>query len=94
MTGLYPGARKRMRVTIRNPFPYAIDVTSVTAKASHPIPGCSGSMVRVRRYRRVVRIEARRLAVVRVRIRLRRAAPDACQGVRFPLTFRAMAVRA
>lgn len=94
VTGLYPGARKRMRVTIRNPFPYAIEVTLVKAKAADPVPGCSGSMVRVRRYRRATAIDAGRLAVVRVRVRLLRAAPDACQGVRFPLTFRARAVRA
>ena len=94
VTGLYPGARKQMRVTIRNPFPYAIEVTLVKAYADDPVPGCSGSMVRVRRYRQAVRIDAGRLAVLRVRIRMRRATPDACQGVRFPLTFHARAVRA
>ena len=94
VTGLYPGARKRMRVTIRNPFLYAIEVTSLTAEADDPVAGCSGSLIRVRPYNGAVWVDARRLAVVHVRIRLLPAAPDACQGARFPLAFSARAVRA
>lgn len=94
VTGLYPGARRRMRVIVRNPRPYAIEVTSVRVRAADPVPGCPGSMVRVRWHRRRVRIEAGRAARVLLLIALRRAAPDACQGVRFPLTFNARAVRA
>lgn len=93
-TGLYPGARLRMRVRIRNPYDHAVRITSLKTRVGRGAPGCRGSWVRVRKLRREAVIPALASRRVRLRVRMRRGAPDACQGARFPLRFRMTAVRA
>jgi hypothetical protein len=92
--GLYPGAVTWMRVTVRNVTKVRLRVTELRATVGTPNDGCLSSMLRVRPLRSQPVVAAHGSIKVRVRVRLRRIAPDACQGVRFPLTFSAKAVAA
>ena len=91
VTGLYPGARRSMRVKIRNPFKRAIVVRSDTAQVRRARRGCSGSNVEVRPFRGRVRVPAQGARVVRLLVRMPVTAADECRGARFPLVFRARA---
>lgn len=86
--GLFPGASKRMRVIVRNPTRARIVLTRIWARALD-VPGCSGSYVRIRRFRGERPIPPRGRIVIRMRVRLSPMAPDACQGARLPVRFRA-----
>ena len=97
--GLYPGRHRRIRVTVQNPFPHAVKVRLVVARVKDAGPGCSRHNLVTRRSRelrpvrgggwRHVRIAPHSARRVRVWLRMRRRAPDACQRARFPLRFRA-----
>jgi hypothetical protein len=91
VSGLYPGARRSMRVKIRNPFRGAIVVRSVTAQVRRARRACSGSNVEVRPFRGRVRVPARGARVVGLLVRMPATAADECRGARFPLVFRARA---
>lgn len=86
--GLFPGALKRMRVIVRNPTRARIVLMRVRARALD-VPGCSGSYVRIRPFRGERPVPSRGRVVIRMRVRLSPTAPDACQGARLPVRFRA-----
>jgi hypothetical protein len=97
--GLYPGRHRRIRVTVRTPFRHGVKVRLVVARVKDAGPGCSRHNLVTRRSRglrpvrgggwRHVRIAPHSARRVRVWLRMRRRAPDACQQARFPLRFRA-----
>jgi hypothetical protein len=89
VVGMYPGRVRTMKVRIRNPHPFPI-----RARIGDGAPGCRGGYLRVRRLRTPLVIKARSRARTHTRVVLRKAAPDACMGARFPLTFTGKAVRA
>ena len=92
--GLHPGARVRMRAKIQNTSRSAIIVTSIVVKVGNPSNRCRGTNVHIKPFRGGAHVGAGQMSSVRLRVRMRRSAPDACQDVRFPLTFSAKAVPA
>jgi hypothetical protein len=86
---LYPGARKRMRVTVRNRHSRPVRLRQLRTRVLDAGPGCSRGYLKVRRFKRRRYIPPHARVRVRVRARLTLSAPDACQGARWPLRFRA-----
>jgi hypothetical protein len=90
--GLYPGGKTRLTLTIRNRNAFAIKVRSIRVKVANA-SGCSRSNVVVRRFRGSLRVAAGKTRRLRLPISMRRAAPDACMGARFPLRYTGKAVK-
>jgi len=93
VTRLYPGRRVRMKVRVRNLRPFPIRVTRIVARVKSGVRGCSGRNVRVAPFHRRFRVKARGRRTIRMRTRMVRTAPNACQGVRFSLRFTGRAVK-
>ena len=91
--GLYPGRTIRMRVRVENPLTVSIRVRSITARVRSPRSGCPARALVVRPWRGSVRIAPRRVRVLRLRVMMRRTAPNACRDVRFALAYSGSAVR-
>jgi hypothetical protein len=82
-----------MRVRIDSQIRHPLLVRRVRTAVRRGAPGCSRRNVRVRRYRGHLWIGPLGTRYVRVRVAMRRHAPDACQGTRFKLRFHARATR-
>jgi hypothetical protein len=89
--GLYPGAAQRMRVGVRNGYPHDVVLRKVSAIVRDGGPGCARQNLWTRRFRGNRRITAHHSRSIRIAIGLQIGAPEACQGARFPLRFRARA---
>lgn len=89
--GLYPGAVVVFDAEIGNPFNVTIVVTGVRAVASDASPDCSGDLVDVADTTADTVIVAGSTGLVVLTITMDPDAPDACQGVGFPLAFTATA---
>jgi hypothetical protein len=97
-SGFYPGGHQPVWVRVRNPFSHRARVRWIRTSVGSAGPGCSADNLVARRSRglrqlrsgrwRHVLIPARQWRRVKVRARMRVRAPDACQGVTFPLRFR------
>lgn len=87
VSGLYPGISTHLFLTVTNPQAYAIKVTQIRTSVGSPSAACGASNLVVGTFtgHRVVARHGK--AVVTVPISLRHAAPDACQGAVFPLTY-------
>lgn len=92
--GLYPGASTQLVLTVSNPQPFAIDVTSITTAVANPSASCAGSNLSVAAFSGNLTIPGRGAKKVSVPVALSHAAPDACQGVVFPLTYSGLANKA
>ncbi len=92
--GLYPGRRTTIQVRVKNPNAVPILLRKVKAKVRSPQPGCSSRRVRTTPWKGSRRITPHGYIHLRMRVRMLRGAPDACQGVRFELRYRARAARA
>jgi hypothetical protein len=93
VTGLYPGRTRAVSLRVANRHRVAILVTSLTARVRDGRAGCPARSLLVVPFRGAVRVAPRRRARIGVLVRMRRSAPDACQGASFPLRFRGRAVR-
>jgi hypothetical protein len=91
--GLYPGLQGRLHVTVRNPNPFAVRVLSLRVAVGSPGRGCPARAIRPGRLPRPFRVRGRGVARVSLPIRMSADAPLACSSRRFPLSFRARAVR-
>jgi hypothetical protein len=88
--GLFPGARKSIHAELRNHSRrrWAV-VRTVRADVQGGAPGCSPDNVStVPKELSYPRIRPRKTRRIGVRIRMWQGAPDACQGVTFPLRYR------
>ncbi|MGZ8572154.1 MAG: hypothetical protein ACXWW5_08015 [Actinomycetota bacterium] len=92
--GLYPGERLVLRTKVKNPFGFAIVVERVRAKVTSPVAACPRSAVKIEAWRGSRIVKAHGTRRVALRITMRRTAPDACQGVRFALSYTGKATRA
>jgi hypothetical protein len=92
--GMYPGRVRKLRLRIRNPLDRAIRVRSIRARVRRPHRGCPAKAITIRRWRGHLRIRPHRGRTVRVKVKMKRRAPNACQGARFPIRYRGTAVRA
>jgi hypothetical protein len=96
--GLFPGARRPLRLRIRNPNRFAIKVTNVRVQIRRDLrrPRCyPRRYLRTTRLREPVRVPANsfRRTRTRLEIRMRSSAPDACKRAVFPLRLKGKAVR-
>jgi len=94
---LYPGGKRRLRVKISNHSRFPIKVTGIRIRVRRDRTHAAcppRKYVRKSRLRRPIKIARSRTRRVRLAIRLRHKAPNACQGAVFPLRLRGTAVRA
>jgi len=92
---LFPGGRKTLLVAIRNPnrFPINIDSLSLAVRDSDR-SGCGRLWIRPRgTFDLALLVPRDSRAFAGLPIRLRRGAPQACQGARWPLKFSGTAVK-
>jgi len=94
VVGLFPGARTTLRLTVRNPNPYAIEVRKIRTKVRSGARSCPSKSIRVGRSRGTKRIRPKSRGRIRVKVRMLPTAPDACAGRRFRLIYRGTATRA
>jgi hypothetical protein len=92
--GLYPGARKGLRLELRNGSRHWTVVRAVSAAVTDGSPGCSprflSTVPRDLKHPRIRPHKTRRLGI---RVRMWPGAPDACQGATFPVRFKVRAAR-
>jgi hypothetical protein len=87
--GLYPGAARKMRTTVRNRAGRGIRVKWIKTRIRSASASCAaGNLVAKRKHLRVPRIGAHGVRRLGIRIRLRGTAPNACQQARWPLRFK------
>jgi hypothetical protein len=92
--GLYPGATKKLRVTVTNPNAFVIVVTRVGAAVRSPDQGCAAKNVKITPWHGRARVSARAHRRMKLAVRMKPGTPDACQGERFRIRFGGTAVRA
>lgn len=92
VTGLYPGATKRLRLTLRNPNRFPITVRSVRTSVRSTAPACPARSIRVRPFKGSRRVGARSKAKVKVLVTMPPTVPQACAGHRYRLTYRGKAI--
>jgi len=83
-----------MRVIVRNPTSGSIRLVRMTAHVSNASSACTARSVAIRAFRGSLTIEPFERILIYMRSRMRRRAPNACQGARFPVTFTAILARA
>lgn len=92
--GLYPGAARKMRVTVTNPNAFSIVVTNVGTATRSPGSGCAARSVKIKPWRGRARVGAHGHRRMKLVVRMLPRTPDTCQGKRFPIRFVGAAVRA
>ncbi|MGH2965983.1 MAG: hypothetical protein ACRDMH_11460 [Solirubrobacterales bacterium] len=91
---LYPGAHARMRIKVANRSGHWVVVHAVRATARDAGPGCSrNNLEAVRKRLHHPRIRPHKTRFMGMRLRMRKGAPDSCQGATFPLRFQVRAGR-
>lgn len=86
--GLYPGARKGLAVELRNRSSRWVQVRAIRAIVTGGARGCSRDNLSTWGEELAhPRVRPRHTRRIGIRIRMWARAPDACQGVRFPLRF-------
>lgn len=94
VTGLFPGVRTRMRLRVRNENPFAIRLSKISTTVQGGTAACPADSLKVTRWAGHKRIPARAVRRVRVEVRMRSWAPQACAGHRYRLAYRGRAVKA
>jgi hypothetical protein len=90
---LYPGAKKRLRVTVKSLSPFPIVVTSLAVRRGDPPGRCAAKHLKIAPFKGRARIGAGRTITLKLAVSMKRTAPDACQGARWRLGFHGKAVR-
>jgi hypothetical protein len=85
--GLWPGHSAPLVLTVYNPQPFTIDVRSISTVVGTPKTGCTASNLTVAGFAGRLYVPAGGMAHLSVPVALIHAAPDACQGAVFPLTY-------
>jgi hypothetical protein len=94
VTGLYPGAVLPLKVTVSNPWHFGIIVTSISASVGPGRPGCAAANLKVSPFTGELKLGAGQTGYATLEVTLAHAAPDACQGAVFPLSYRGVARKA
>lgn len=95
--GLFPGAKKPLRVKITNHSRFAIKVTRIHVRVKRDRTHMScppREYVRKSGRARSIKVGRKKSRRVKLAVKLLYSAPDGCQGAAFPLRVRATAVRA
>lgn len=89
VSGLYPGARTQLTVRLRNPHNFPLKVLSVRVKVSHSDhEGCGPRWIQPQRAVTVsVLVPPKTKASASYPVRMRKAAPEACNGATWKLHF-------
>jgi hypothetical protein len=74
-------------LTVSNPQPFALTVTSITTKVKDASAGCRAVNLSVSVFAGGLRTPAHGSATTSVQVSLAPGAPDACSGADFPLVF-------
>jgi hypothetical protein len=90
---LYPGIRRHIRVEVRNRSRHPVKLRSVGVRVRPASPGCSAGNLVAGRYHGSRKVPAHHTKRVGLPIAMRTRAPDACQGARFGLLFKARVAR-
>jgi hypothetical protein len=91
--GLYPGRRVALRVRYLNPYSFPIAIHKVRVRARGTALCTARHLMRPKTPRRPVRVPSRSSVASKIKVGMRRSAPDACQGVRFAVRVRVTAVK-
>jgi len=91
--GLYPGRTSPLVLTVHDPRPFAIVVTSVTTTANNASGTCPASNISVGAFSGQLLVPAGGSAQTSVSVSMAVSAPDACTGAVFPLDFSGTATR-
>jgi hypothetical protein len=99
VTGLYPGARRPLKITITNTYAFAIKVAAPTAKvaAATTKAGCTGVAANLgiaSAGLRRLSIRAHKQKTLTLEVAMPATVANACQGATFTISFRAQATRA
>lgn len=89
VAGMYPGRVAVVRVRVKNPSSTTVLVKKVSATVGDAGPGCDSAYLVVKRAPKTLHIRPGGRAKVKLLATMVPDAPDACQGVAFPLTFHA-----
>jgi hypothetical protein len=92
--GLYPGFAGPLVLTVTNPEHFPIKVTSLTVAVSSASALCNAANIHVSAFSGPLVVPATGSATTHLTIQLVHAAPDACQGVSFPLSYAGTAGKA
>ncbi len=87
--GLYPGVKTVLHAKARNRSHRPLRLLRVKTRVGSPSAACDRVSLRAKRIRPRVVIGAHHRRRLRIPVRLRASAPDACQGAAFPLRYRA-----
>lgn len=90
--GLFPGADVTLDAQVTNPHPFAILVIAASATVLDATAGCPASMLEIGASQATVEVPAGGTGVVPLEVRMSLGAPDACQGVTWPLEFSGTAI--
>ena len=97
VTGLYPGASKRLTLRIKNTYTYPVKITSVKTKLAVATnrAGCTGARTNllVSRPGGAVIVKPKNTGSVIMTVVMPSTVVDACQGATFKITFTVRAVR-
>jgi hypothetical protein len=92
--GLYPGFTGFLVLTVTSPEHFPIKVTSLNVAVADASPLCKASNIHVSPFAGSLVVPANGSASTQLTIQLAHAAPDACQGVLFPLSYTGTASKA
>jgi hypothetical protein len=87
VTGLLPGQRKLLVITVRNQGRRALRVRVVTTRVLDAGTACRARNLRVAAFHGSLRVAAHRSRTIAVRASMRADSPTACQGAVFRLAF-------
>jgi len=87
VTGLYPGGQSEVPVEVQNPNSSELMVTDISVVASDGSTQCGAAYLSVGNIGGPVAVPPLGRATIRLPVSLAESAPDACQGVTFPLVF-------
>jgi hypothetical protein len=94
VAGLYPGAHLPLVLTVTNPEHFAIVVTTLSVSAGNAAPGCGAANLATTSFSGNLHVPASGTATATVHVTLAHSAPNACQGVVFPLRYTGVATKA
>ena len=95
LNAMYPSRHAKLRVHVRNPLGSGIVVHRIHARVHRgtgPNGRCPASMLVVSDWRGSRNVRPGGTRIFRLRVRMRKRAPDRCQGTRWKLTYQARLV--
>ncbi len=86
-SGLYPSKTLSLVLTVTNPLKSSITVTSITTTVSNATASCTAANVAVTKFSGSLAVAAGKTGKATVHATMAKAAPNACQGKKFPFHY-------